>query len=497
VGGIDLPGAAQAARRPNILFVCSDQHTGRMPLGGPPVQTPNLARLASMGVTFRNAYCGSPVCAPSRASLMTGRFASDVGSYGNATPFDGRATTWGARLRQAGYTTWATGKMDLTTEADLGFEQVNTNHGHWTRPDITELFRRPLCYRVEERQLVDGKVGDRSRPDKARLDAAVAFVKARSRASGSPWAAFVGVVTPHPEFEAPEKYWQLYPPAKMTLPNIPAGHLDDLHPVFQGLRGYSMIATPIPEERVRRARSAYYGMVTQLDEHIGAMVDELEPSGDLTNTILIYTADHGEMLGEHGLWLKRTLLEGAARVPLIMVGPGLPAGRVIDTPVSHVDLIATLLDVGGVPPSRELRGTSLLPLIGGADAGPRAVYAECHTEGNCTGSFMIRQGDWKYVYFSYYGKNLLYNLREDPGELTNLSGRPSTAAIEQDLRDTLAGFVDADGVTTRAFEQQDRVVRRMVESNKADEFCHLLEGRLGRGQAIVLTQKEYPGWRAV
>src|SRR5262249_49357196 len=158
-------------------------------------------------------------------------------------------------------------------------------------------------------------------------------------------------------------------------------------------------------------RAAYYGMVTELDEYVGEMIDDLERAGALNNTIIIYTADHGEMLGDHGLWLKRALFEGAARVPLIMAGPGLPAGRGIDMPVSHVDLVATLLDLGGIERPPAVRGTSLLPLAAGApNAGPRHVYAENHTEGNCTGSFLIRKGDWKYIHFAYYGQHLLFNL---------------------------------------------------------------------------------------
>ena len=486
--------------RPNILFLCSDQHSGQMLMGGPgrrvPVRTPNLERLASTGVLFRNAYCGSPVCAPSRASMMTGRFASDVASYGNSTVFDGSVPTWGNYLRDAGYLCWATGKMDLTAEKDLGFKQVNTNHGHFRRPDITELFRRPMCYRIDERELVDGRVGDRGAPDRARIDAGMAFVAEQSAAPGKPWAAYVGVVCPHPRFEAPEKYWSLYPPEHVPLPNLPPGHLDRLHPVFQVLRDFSMISTPVAEERIRRARTAYYGMVTELDEHLGSIIDELERKGALRNTLLVYTSDHGEMLGEHGLWLKRSLLEGAARVPLIMAGAGLPAGKVIDTPVSHVDLAATLLDLAGAERPAAQRGTSLLPLIAGdAKAGPRYVYSECHNEGNSTGSFMIRKSEWKYIYFSFYGSNLLFNLRDDPSELNNLAGRSETVSIEREMHDALTSLVDPDGVTLRAFEKQDQFLTRLVRDNDAESFYQTLGGRLGQGQAALLAQKHYPRWK--
>jgi len=497
---VQAKGSPAPARRPNIIFICSDQHSGQMLMGGPgkavQVRTPNLERLASMGVHFRNAYCASPVCVPARAALMTGRFPSDVASYGNATPYDGGVPTWGNYLHDAGYSCWATGKMDLTSDKDIGFQQIKTQHGHFVRPDITELFRRPLCYRIDERELVDGRVADRGESEKAKIDAALAFIKARASDSAKPWAAYVGIVLPHPPFEAPAGYWKLYPPDQMRLPNIPPGYLETLHPVFQVLRDFSLISTPIPEDRIRRARTAYYGMITELDGYVGSLLDELQRTGTLKDTVLVYTSDHGESLGEHGIWLKRNLLEGAARVPLIMAGSGLPSGRVIDVPVSHVDLTATILDISGVSRPAGLRGTSLAPLIhGDTNAGPPFVYAECHTEGNCTGSFMIRRGDWKHIYFSYYPERLLFNLAEDPGELNNLAGKPETASIQEEMHVLLKSAVDPNAVTARAFEKQEQILLRLVRDNKPDDFYQTLTGRLGPGQATALTLKYYPGWK--
>jgi choline-sulfatase len=237
-------------------------------------------------------------------------------------------------------------------------------------------------------------------------------------------------------------------------------------------------------------------MITELDEHLGVVLDALERRGMLKDTVVVYTADHGEMLGEHGIWLKRALLEGAARVPMIMAGAGLPSGKVIETPVSHVDLAATLLDLGGVPRAAGLRGQSLLPLIAGdSNKAPSYVYSECHTEGNCTGSFMIRKGDWKYLYFSFYGNNLLFNLRNDPGELNNLTGRPETAAIEKEMHSLLRSVVDPDEVTLRAFKKQDEWLARMVADHDAPSFYETLQGRLGRGQAALITQQHYKNWK--
>ena len=512
-----IPGVV---RRPNIVFICSDQHDGRMLLGGPgqavPVMTPNLKRLASMGVHFRNAYTANPVCAPARAALMTGRFASDVGAYCNSTAFDGRVPTSGNYLRNAGYYCWATGKMDLTPKADLGFVQYKTGHGHFSGPDITSLFRRPLCYRIDNRRLVNGEVGDgHQEHDLAVTQAGLNFLQTEAVRLEKPWAIYLGMIRPHPPFVAQQKYWDLYPPREVSLPTIPPGYLENLHIAYQALRNFNFMSTPIPEERVRRARSAYYATITELDADIGRILDQLEKTGGLRDTLIIYTSDHGEMLGTHGLWLKDVLFEGSAHVPLFMAGAGLPRGKVIDTPVSHLDLVPTMLDVAGAQIPSGLRGHSLLPMISGEQR-DYPVYAESHGSGTCTGSFMIRQAKWKYIYFSWYGDNLLFNLDDDPEELSNLAGKAEFASIERELHGALTSLVDPDKVTEQAFEAQRQVLERILKDpgsikpklsphvhqeqalmpeDRANRFCLSLTSRLGKGQAVALTKEHFPEWK--
>ena len=139
----------------------------------------------------------------------------------------------------------------------------------------------------------------------------------------------------------------------MPLPNIPAGYLERRHTMFQVLANFKNVQVPIPEARIRRARAAYFSMVSEVDEYVGWVLDEVEKSGQLDNTLFIYTSDHGEMLGEHGLWLKNVLLENAARVPLVMAGAGLPKGKTVETAVSHVDLVATMIELAGAKASRK------------------------------------------------------------------------------------------------------------------------------------------------
>ncbi|MBL8229687.1 MAG: sulfatase-like hydrolase/transferase [Bryobacterales bacterium] len=495
LGAAAAAALSQAApgSRPNILFVCSDQHSGAVMghAGHPQVKTPHMDRLAARGVTFQSCYSGNPVCVPGRASLMTGQFASDVESYCNSTPFRGQTPTWGNRLKSAGYHPWATGKLDLWKDKDLGFEEDGTTHGHCTDPDITSLFRSPVCFRPKERNNANGTFSDRQAPDLAKVQKAMKFLRERSRALGKPWAAYVGVSKPHPKFDAALKYKDIYPAEKMLLPEIPPGYLENRHPMFQVLANYKNIATPVPADRVRKARSAYYGLVSEVDELLGQLLDELDRTGQMENTLVIYTSDHGEMLGEHGLWLKNVLLEGAARVPLIMAGAGLPRGKTIATPVSHVDLVATMMEAGGVAKAKELRGNSLLPVCRGErGAHPEFAFSESHSEGNATGSFLIRKGDWKYIYFSG-DRPLLFHLKNDPGEFHNLAGQPQTKAIQQELDGILRSLVDPDAVSEAAFRRQDEVLRQLVASSTKEDFYENLVGRLGPMQARSITNQCY------
>lgn len=480
-------------RRPNILFICSDEHAG-MYMGcqdHPLVHTPHMDRLAARGTLFRNAYSNAPVCVPGRAALMTGRFASDVDSYSNSTCFAGTAPTWGNLLGDAGYHCWATGKLDLTVGKDYGFQEVDTDHGHSINPDITSLFRAPVSYRVDLRKQIDGKFTERVHHDDARVKRMLEFLRTEAGKLDRPWIAYAGLTLPHPPFIGHSRYAEMYRPEKMTLPNIPPDYLENLLIPFQVLRDFLRVSTPIPNARILRARAAYLAMVTELDDYVGQLTGELERQGLARNTVVVYTTDHGEMLGEHGLWMKFNLLENSARIPMIIAGGGFPKGKVVDTPVSAVDLTPTLLEIAGAPRNDKLRGHSLVGLANGSATGhPGYAFSESHSEGNCTGSYMIRKGDWKYIHFVWYG-NLLFNLREDPGEFRNLAGNPQYREIEQQVHGILTGLLDPAAVNRRAFDRHNAVLQRMIVDNSPRQFYNLLEKRLGAGQARSMTYLHY------
>ena len=487
------PGAAGS--RPNIVLICSDQHSYKYTgyAGHALVKTPHLDRIAQSGVTFTNTYCGSPVCVPGRACLMSGMYPSDCNSFCNSTVWDGRHPTWGTRLRMAGYETRATGKLDLNPDFDMGFTEIDTTHGHRHRPDITSLFRRPVGYRVNERPNVNGQPRDKPHRDAARTKVALDFVRNEAARLDRPWTQYVGFLQPHPQFVALKKYWDLYPLEDIDLPHIPPGHLENQHLAFQELRRFKLVSAPISEERVRRTRAGYYGMITEMDDYIGQLWDALDETSQLENTVFIYTSDHGESLGDHGLWYKNNLYDVAARVPLVIAGAGLPKGKTIRAPVAHVDLVATLLDWAAAGGADELRGQTLLPMIEGRSgsdpgSGPAFAYSESHSEGNTAGGFVIRKGDWKYIHFTWYD-DLLFNVAEDPGEFHNRADDPGAQTVVRELREILRSQVDPEEVTRRAFAAQEKKLAKFAREQTEDELAEMFEGRMGKGLARSLAAK--------
>ena len=478
--------------RPNFVFISSDQHSFRFSrfMGHPLVRTPNLDKIAARGVVLENNYCGNPVCAPARASMMTGMYSSDLNSFGNTTVYDGSHPTWGKRLKDAGYDCRGFGKIDLDEAYDLGFKGELENE-HADDPDITELFRRPTIFRFSDRDNVNGK----SRPAREPFDENVAqgacdFITNESRSLNAPWAVYAGFHMPHPTFVGLKDYFDYYLPLVKPV-QLPDKYLEDLQmPVpYQVMRNFQGVSTPIAADKIARAYAGYFAKITEVDEYIGRVYDALEASGQLDNTYFIYTADHGEALGYNGLWLKNNLYEGAAHVPLIINGPGLTAGQRIKQPTGHIDLITTMMEWAGLGQIKELRGTSLTPLLKGeTSGGPQWAYSESHSDGNTAGSFMIRAGDWKLLHFTWYG-DCLFNLKDDPDEYHNLIHSPEGKEKAAELQNQLHNLVDTEKITMQAFSRQNQFLQKYTNSLSEEKLFALFKKRLGEGQARSIAQK--------
>jgi choline-sulfatase len=448
----------------------SDEH-GPMfsaPYGHPIVRSPHLSRLAAGGVTFDAAYCPSPLCVPSRAAFMTGKHLHRVGAYDNGAPFPSDQATWAHMLRAAGYEVVLDGKMHFIGPDTLhGFERQLTrdSSGRIAGSEWLDPFPRGFRDGATTRRWVE-EAGPGKRANLVFDDevegAALAFLGQKAAArregregregdAGRPWALCVSFLAPHFPLVVPEPYFALYYPHNVDLPVIPPGHIEGQHPAHErGRLAYDLY--DYTEEQVRRCRAAYYGLVTHLDERIGRLLDALEAGGLREDTVVVYTSDHGEFIGEHGLWWKNDFYEHASRVPLLISWPDrFPAGARFEGAVSLLDLTRTLVDLAGAPDPGDLDGDSLLPVL--RDGGPSPSGAPWKDEAFCEyyghstnrAQRMLRSGRWKLCYYHREAPEL-YDLQADPGELTDLAGRPEYRSVQEALTRRVLGDWDPDAV---------------------------------------------------
>ena len=441
---------------------------------------------ATAGTVFTNCYSNSPVCVPARAAMFSGLYPHEVGSYDNAAPFDCRVPAWTNRLRDSGYRCRATGKLDFLYETDYGMEEIHTEHGHDTSPDITAYFRNPMVPRVDSRAQIDAFIDEKPHRDYRFVRETIRFLEQEAPGLETPWVQYLGLNCPHPRWVVPERFFRMYPLEDIALPESTPGRPPQLHPALAEANHYNKFdEAPFAEERIRRARAAYYGMISMLDEWLGEVLDSLEKSGRAGETIVVFTADHGEMLGDHGMWFKGCPYDEAARVPLIIAGPGF-GRKHIQAPVSHVDLAATILELSGVGPFDGLRGKSVVPLVNGSETGEeRWTYSELNNEGNITGTFWVCQGSWKYIYFVGYPP-LLFNLKDDPGEFENLAGRERYGDVERELSELLHTIVNPEEVSAAAFVDQRRRLETALSHMDNPRVYHDFVKRLGSEFAASL-----------
>lgn len=429
---------AERGSQPNILLIMSDEHAPQFSglHGHPLVQTPQLDRLAASGTTFDAAYCNSPLCSPSRMSLMTGRYIHTIGAWDNSTPLPTDTVTWAHLLRAVGYDVVLAGKQHFVGPDQLhGFRaqlarDLHAERAHptfdWATGTLIAPQPWPGLAQAAAGSTVEIEVDDQAEA------AALAYLRAPERRAG-PWALNVSFIAPHFPLIAPPAYWERYPPEEVDLPTLPPGHLAAQHPAIRRMRRMFGMPDAVPEGLTRRGRAGYYGLITYLDDKIGRLLAALDETGQRENTIVIYTSDHGEMAGEHGMWRKSNFYEQSSRVPLVLSGPGLPAGRRVREVVSLVDLVATIVDLGGATPLTSLDGTSLLPPLRGAGEWRDEAFAEYLAHGVARPMAMLRRGRFKLNYY-LDERPELYDLEADPGEFTDLATAPDHAAILDDLR---------------------------------------------------------------
>lgn len=460
----------------NILLIMADQlapqFTGTY--GHPLVQTPHLDALAARGTRFDAAYCNSPLCAPSRFSFMSGQYVTNIAAYDNACEFSASIPTFAHYLKLMGYQTCLAGKMHFVGPDQLhGFgERVTTDvypsDYAWT-PDWERYEERiDKWYHNMESVREAGVAAATFQLD---YDDEVAFFAQRkifdyARNRAEPFCLVASFIHPHDPYVARRKWWDLYDAAAIDMPKTTLADVAD-DPFSRRLRdGIEASRVVASEEEVRRARQAYYANVSYFDSKIGELVAALRDAELLDHTIVMVTADHGDMLGERGLWYKMNFFEHSARVPLVMAGPGIARGRVGNA-CSLVDLLPTMLDVGGMTGVEKpelgcgINGRSLLPLATGQHDPIDEAIGEYCAEMTGYPVIMIRRGSYKYIH-CHSDPPLLFDLANDPDERVNRAADPALAEVAASFAAEVAQRWDSEQIRRGVIRSQKQ--RRAVHA---------------------------------
>ncbi|MBI4024960.1 MAG: sulfatase-like hydrolase/transferase [Verrucomicrobia bacterium] len=439
--------------RPNLIFITTDQQrwdaTGIY--GNPVIRTPHMDRLGREGVVFDRCYCASPYCVATRASLMTGH------SHHHEGHIRGHAilnpdNTVPARLGRAGYFTQAIGKMHFAPVTEFrknGFDSLLLSeemrwvrfassagdvrlddydrylvrHGLWgweKPPEIGYNEIKPLINHIPKEHHVTRWCGDRT----------VEFLNSKPRQPFYLWCSFI---KPHVPYDCPVHLKDWYDPARMPAPWVRKGELDEYpyYGEYQRLREFHLYSEAV----VGLARACYYANISFIDEQVGRILDALEQTAQDSQTVVIFSSDHGDMMGDHGLWFKTLGYEGSVRIPLMIRAPGLlSGGQRVAAPVSHFDVAETLLALGGASEESLGRpGADLRNILNGRIKRDFVVSAEI--------GFYLCHRDWKYNFYPNGGYEELFDLREDPHELANLAKSSSRASTRRGLRLQLATWL--------------------------------------------------------
>lgn len=457
--------------QPNILIVMVDQLAGTFFPDGPAdfLHAPHLKALAARSARFKNNYTASPLCAPGRAAFMSGQLPSRTGVYDNAAEFTSSVPTFAHHLRAAGYHTVLSGKMHFVGPDQMhGFEERLTTDIYPADFGWTPDYRKPgerIDWWYHNLGSVTG-AGTAEISNQMEYDDEVAFLAAQklyefARVSDQdarrPWCLTVSFTHPHDPYVARRQYWDLYEDCPALDPEVGFIPAEQQDPHSQRLYLASDYASfDIKPEQVRRSRRGYFANISYIDDKLGELLSVLERTRMLDDTVILFCSDHGDMLGERGLWFKMCFYEGSARVPLMVAGKNLPAG-LIEAPTSNLDVLPTLCDLAGIDLSDIAPwtdGQSLLPLVRGEQR-TAPVLMEYAAEGSYAPLVAIRDGRLKFVHCEIDPPQL-FDLESDPRELRNLAADPAHADLVASFMAKVRARWDMAGFDAAVRESQAR-----------------------------------------
>lgn len=432
-----------AQEKPNIVLIISDEQNASILgcMGDTLVDTPHLDSLAAGGILIDGHYCASPISGPSRQTLTMGKYVSHHNVWGNTVGCPDDSPSLPRIMEACGYDAVLAGGMKYNG-MNYGFSKYDPEKG-LVRPKLRQKSAESMVPKPRKREpagvFADNgdRIGKEFSPmgaadmsgyvDVARRDNALAFLRSRKEGD-KPFFLIVGYMAPHYPLQSTRELVDKYR-GRIPMPEIPEGYLESLPLNYRHLRNTRQLEN-VPDSIVRLARESYYAKVEWGDRQVGAVVDAVRNSHLADNTVIIYTSDHGENLGEHGLWWKNCLYDCSAKVPLIFNFPSRwDGGQVRHEASSSVDLVQTIAALGGAEVPDDWDGDSMLPWLDNPEDNGWKDVAICEYYAGyiASGIVMYRSGDWKYVYHtradSTHGPETeLYNLKDDPGELVNLAG---------------------------------------------------------------------------
>lgn len=452
--GIGWTSHCNAADKPNILFLFADDQAFDTlhARGNDEIETPHLDELVKRGTTFTHAYnMGSwsgAVCVASRTMLTTGRTLWHANAVYNKTEAEAEREAgrfWPVLMKNGGYETYFTGKWHVRAKAELAFD--HTGHVRGGMPNQTPAgYNRPQSPGDTQWQPWDKQFGGFWQGGKhwseVVADDALGFLK-HARTADKPFFMYIAFNAPHDPRQSPKEYVDRYPLDKIAIPDSYQAeypYKEDIG-AGKGLRDEKLAPFPRTKYAVKVHRQEYYAIITHMDEQIGRILKALKDSGKEDNTYIVFTADHGLAVGRHGLMGKQNMYDHSVRVPLMIVGPNIPAGKTLDTRVYLQDVVPTTLELADIKQPEHVEFRSLLPVIHGKrDEQYDAIY----------GAYlqlqrMITMGDDKLILYPKARKARLYNVKTDPQELKDLAGDPASQPTIRKLFAKLLQMQKANG----------------------------------------------------
>ncbi|MGY9051945.1 MAG: sulfatase-like hydrolase/transferase [Alphaproteobacteria bacterium] len=454
----------------NLIFIMADEHNSNFlgVAGNKYIKTPNLDSLARDGVLFNNAYTPSPLCVPARAAMATGKHVHNISYWDGAHAYDGKIKGWAHELRDKNYNVTSIGKLHYKNwDIDTGFtETIEPMHLKDGLGDLFGLLREEMppklaCKRLSE-ELGRGDCEyleyDRTITKKACswLDNIV------KNPTEKPWVLFISYVSPHYPLIAPPEFYDLYDDIDLPMPEYVDKNSDKLHSWIKGIRKGWPYDDYMDDDKRKVAIQAYYGMCSFMDSNVGKVLGKLKNLGLYEDTMKIYASDHGECLGNRGLWGKMTMYQDASSIPMIIAGPEINGNEICETPTTLLDIYPTIFDCLDINLNNEksnLPGKSLIEISQNDYDNKRWVLSEYHGAGSVGGAYMLREGDYKYIYYVEH-RCELYNIKNDPDEHNNIALNEENKALVEEYDSRLRSILNPEEVDLRARADQ----RAMLDS---------------------------------